>query len=104
MKLWVSQQLRRGPQGTSHVALWKSSLLSSCKWEQRNAVEALQGNRDSSPIAVEISWCFSSCSRKFAFLSGCLRNLREPFMLPVGNQAAFQVERGTREFLSSHCQ
>ena len=104
MKLWVSQQLRQGPQGTSRVASWKSSLLSSCEWERRIALEALQGNQDSSPIEGEISWCFSSCSRKFAFLSSCLGNLREPFMLPVGNQAAFQVARGTWEFLSSHCQ
>ena len=52
MKLWIPFKLRQGPLGTSRLVSGKSSLLSSCKGEQRFALQALQGNQASSCIGV----------------------------------------------------
>ena len=84
-------ELPWGLQGTSHVASGKSSLLLICEGERWIALQSLQGNRASSGTEGGISWCFSSCSGKFGFLSSCVGDLKEPFMLPLGNQASFQV-------------
>lgn len=45
---WCSSQVVTGPQGKSHVASVKSSLLQSWEWEQGIALQSLQGNGASS--------------------------------------------------------
>jgi len=61
VKLEVLLELRWGPQGTSHVASGKSSLLSSFQGVHGIALKSLLGNGASSHIEGRISWCFSSC-------------------------------------------
>ena len=52
------------PQGTFHVALGKSGLLSCCEGHLGIPLELLQWNQASSRIEGLISCCFSSCSGK----------------------------------------
>ena len=70
--------------------LRKPSVLSSCKGDHRIALKALQGNGASPHIEGGTSWCFLSCSRRFGFLLSCVGDLREAFVLSLGNQASFQ--------------
>ena len=92
--------MRQGPQGTSPVALGKSSLLSSCEWERGIAPESQQGNRASTRLRGKSCGSPLGCS---GFLLICDVDVRKPLTLLQGSQASFQVARGTSGFLSSHC-
>ena len=49
-----------------------------------------------------VSRCLSQVAAgSLGFLSSCDRDLRDPLLLPRGNQASFQAARGTSGFLSS---
>ena len=90
-KLWAPLELRRGPQGASHVASGKSGLLSSCEGFLRMPLELLQQNTASSRVKV----CNSG------LLSNCHRYLRVPIVFQQVSQPSSHFEAYNSSFLWS---
>ena len=76
------------------MAPGKSSLHSSCEGEHSISLKSWQGNLASRRVEGEISRSFLSFGRKPWVPSTCDGELRELFMVSMGNQKYFGVGRG----------
>ena len=76
------------------MAPGKSSLHSSCEGEHGISLKSWQWNLASRRVEGEISRSFLSCGRKPWVPSTCDGELRELFMVSIGNQKYFGVGRG----------
>ena len=65
--LGIPLQVPRGTQRASHVALGKSSLLSSYEGELGSALESREGDQASFRMEGGMSMCSLSCGRKSGF-------------------------------------
>ena len=76
------------------MAPGKSSLHSRCEGEHSISLKSWQGNPASRRVEGGISRSFLSCGRKPWVPSTCDGELRELFMVSMGNQKYFGVGRG----------
>ena len=102
--LSVPFEWRRLFRGICRVASRVSRTLSRLKREGGTSLEMSQWKRASCRIEGRISWCFSSCSRKFRVPLELYRDLRDPLVWPKESPVSMRVASSLSGFLSSWCQ